>query len=59
MGASYTMGIPAYFSYIIKNYPKIIQKFQRKNAINQLYLDSNSIVYDALRTIEYNGNDEH
>ena len=52
------MGIPAYFSHIIKNYPKIIQKFQRKNAINQLYLDSNSIVYDALRTIEYNGNDD-
>tara|TARA_B110000037_G_scaffold99078_1_gene116005 strand:+ start:5766 stop:7349 length:1584 start_codon:yes stop_codon:yes gene_type:complete len=52
------MGIPAYFSHIIKNYPKIIQKFQRKNAINQLYLDSNSIVYDALRAIEYTGNND-
>ena len=52
------MGIPAYFSHIIKNYPKIIQKFQRKNAINHLYLDSNSIVYDALRAIEYNGKDD-
>jgi len=52
------MGIPAYFSHIIKNYPKIIKRFQQKNSvINHLYLDSNSIVYDAMRTIEYSGND--
>ena len=49
------MGIPAYFSHIIKNYPKIIQRFQKKSTVNHLYLDSNSIVYDAMRSIEYNG----
>ena len=52
------MGIPAYFSHIIKNYPKIIQKFQKKNAIQHLYLESNSVVYDAMRTIEYKGNND-
>jgi 5'-3' exonuclease len=54
----YIMGIPAYFSHIIKNYPKIIQKFQKKNGVNHLYLDSNSIVYDAMRTVDYNGNND-
>jgi len=52
------MGIPAYFSHIIKNYPKIIQRFQKKSTVNHLYLDSNSIVYDAMRSIEYNGNND-
>ena len=51
------MGIPAYFSYIIKNYPNILQKFQRKRVINNLFLDSNSIIYDTMRTIEYTNND--
>jgi 5'-3' exonuclease len=52
------MGIPAYFSHIIKNYPKIIQRFQKKSTVNHLYLDSNSIVYDAMRSIEYSGNND-
>ena len=53
-----TMGIPAYFSYIIKNYPNILQKFQRQLQVNHLYIDSNSIVYDSIRQLEYSGNDE-
>jgi 5'-3' exonuclease len=41
------MGIPSYFSYIIKNYPQIIQKFSNNNLkIDNLYLDCNSIIYD-------------
>lgn len=52
------MGIPAYFSHIIKNYPNILQKFQRQLQVNHLYIDSNSIVYDSIRQLEYNGNDE-
>ena len=52
------MGIPAYFSYIIKNYPNILRKFQKGFAVNQLYLDSNSVVYDSMREIEYIGNND-
>lgn len=47
----YIMGIPAYFSYIIKNYPNILQKFQKNLQVNHLYLDSNSIIYDCLRRL--------
>ena len=44
------MGIPSYFSYIIKNHHKIIQdKHLQKNAIHELYFDSNSIIYDCIR----------
>lgn len=52
------MGIPAYFSYIIKNYQTILQKFQNTFGANQLYLDSNSIIYDSIRTIDYTGNND-
>jgi 5'-3' exonuclease len=43
------MGIPSYFSYIVKNYPKIIKRFIPSNnlQVDNLYLDSNSIIYDA------------
>jgi 5'-3' exonuclease len=42
------MGIPSYFSYIVKNYPKIIKRFETNvKSIDNLYLDSNSIIYDA------------
>ena len=46
------MGIPAYFSYIIKNYPNIIQNKSVLKTIHNLYLDSNSIIYDAVRNID-------
>jgi 5'-3' exonuclease len=54
------MGIPSYFSYIVKNHPRIIKKFYKeqntknvKNTvkINNLYLDCNSIIYDAVHSI--------
>jgi 5'-3' exonuclease len=47
------MGIPSYFSYIVKNHSKIIKKIisnQRK--INNLYMDSNSIIYDSFYKIQ-------
>ena len=54
------MGIPAYFSYIIKNYPNILKKFKDGFDVDNLFLDSNSIIYDTLRTIEYTGrNDDY
>ncbi len=42
------MGIPSYFSYIVKKHPDIIKKFiENKFVVNNLYLDCNSIIYDA------------
>lgn len=42
------MGIPSYFSYIVKNHPKIIKKyFKNVLRVDNLYLDCNSIIYDA------------
>ena len=54
------MGIPSYFSYIIKNHPDIIKKLNRLGDIDNFYLDSNSIIYDCLRKLmpEYDGNDD-
>ena len=46
------MGIPSYFSYIIKNYPNIIRKFKHCEPFQHLFMDCNSIVYDAFYDIE-------
>ena len=65
------MGIPFYFSHIIKNHREILYKLNNKQnnqieqnniIIDNLYLDSNSIIYDILykqtdlydSSIEYN-----
>ena len=50
------MGIPSYFSYILKKHGNIIARLNCK--INNLYLDSNSIIYDSLRQLEGNHNFE-
>ena len=42
------MGIPYYFSYLIKNHNQIISKLKTLDFINNLYLDCNSIIYDSL-----------
>ena len=43
------MGIPYYFTYLIKNYSAIIRPLNSlNNIINYLYLDCNSIIYDAI-----------
>jgi 5'-3' exonuclease len=42
------MGIPSYFSYIVKNHPSIICKyFSDSLSVDNLYLDCNSIIYDV------------
>lgn len=48
------MGIPSYFSYIIKNYSNIIRNRESLNEklFQFLFMDCNSIIYDALRVIE-------
>ena len=51
------MGIPSYFSYIIKNHSNIIRSLQyhqeiEHTAFHSLYMDCNSIIYDSFRDIE-------
>jgi len=48
------MGIPSYFSYIVKNHPEIIKKLLKGDVtINNLYMDCNSIIYDSVRNINF------
>ena len=54
------MGIPSYFAHIIKNHINIIQKLNSLNNIDNLYLDSNSIIYDCVYAFknEYKNDDK-
>jgi len=48
------MGIPAMFSYIIRNHVNIIKKLECSTMqVNNLYLDCNSIIYDAVRSVDF------
>jgi len=48
------MGIPSYFSYIVKNHPEIITKYiPGILTVHNLYLDCNSIIYDAYNKIVF------
>jgi 5'-3' exonuclease len=48
------MGIPSYFSFIVKNHASIIRKYNANIlSVNNLYLDCNSIIYDAVNTISW------
>jgi len=48
------MGIPSYFSHIVRRNRNIIKKYD-SNAIeiDNLYIDSNSIIYDCISMINY------
>ena len=46
------MGIPSYFSHIIKEYRTIIQTLQQLQCVDNLYLDSNSIIYDVIHSYD-------
>ena len=50
------MGIPSYFSHIIKNHNIIIKKPDLEK-VDNLYLDSNSIIYDVVH--QYTENISH
>jgi len=42
------MGVPTFFTHIVKNYPNIIKKYVNNILkVDNLYLDCNSIIYDA------------
>jgi len=48
------MGIPAYFSFIVKNHPSIIRKYSKSLlTVDNLYLDCNSIIYDAYSKMKF------
>lgn len=42
------MGIPSYFSYILKKFPNVIKEQKYLNEIHNFFLDSNSIIYDIV-----------
>ena len=48
------MGIPSYYSYIIKNHSAILKKLATNCKFHYLYIDSNSIIYDEIKNINYN-----
>lgn len=48
------MGIPSYFSFIVKNHSKIIKRFDA-GPVSRLYLDCNSILYEAVHSIDFSG----
>lgn len=50
------MGIPAYFSSIIKRYPSIIKKLNDSIVINHLFMDCNSIIYDCFHNLAKEAN---
>jgi 5'-3' exonuclease len=48
------MGIPSYFSYIVKNHTTLIKKITNTNIkVNNFYLDCNSIIYDCVHGINF------
>jgi len=48
------MGIPSYFSYIVKNHPVILRQLQsNKLNVDNFYLDCNSIIYDVIHSIDF------
>ena len=49
------MGIPSYFKHIITSYRNIIKEYSVSLNINNLYLDSNSIIYDVILQLEDKG----
>jgi len=48
------MGIPSYFSYIVKNHPNILKQIQYNELnVNNFYLDCNSIIYEVIHNIDF------
>ena len=45
------MGIPSYFSHLVRNHKACVQELDNKS-VDNLYLDANSIIYDCLHRLE-------
>lgn len=45
------MGIPSYFSYIIKNHANIVRALSDTGRIHHLFMDCNSIIYDLFHSL--------
>jgi 5'-3' exonuclease len=48
------MGIPSYFSNIVKCHKQVIRKLSSLPMVDNLYMDTNGIIYDAVRVIGSN-----
>jgi len=47
------MGIPSYFSYVVKNHSQIIKRLQDIKC-HQLYIDANSLIYEVVHETQEN-----
>jgi 5'-3' exoribonuclease 1 len=45
------MGIPAYFSYIVKKHRQVIALYKNTFRIDNFYMDCNSIIYDVIHSL--------
>ena len=52
------MGIPYYFKYLTQKYPRMVSKTCPSVKVDYLFMDCNSIVYDAVKTLNDKVNDE-
>ena len=48
------MGIPSYFSNIVKRHKSIIKRLAGLPRIHNLYMDTNGLIYDAVRVVGSN-----
>lgn len=46
------MGVPYYFTYIIRQHRDVVKEHTAFQTVHNFYLDSNSIIYDELRTFD-------
>lgn len=46
------MGIPSFFSHLVRQHPNCIKEILESDIINNLYMDSNSIIYDCVHKIQ-------
>ena len=43
------MGIPSYFTKVVKEYRHILKDMKHLSHVNNLYMDCNSLIYDAVK----------
>jgi 5'-3' exonuclease len=54
------MGIPNYFAELIRKHSSILKKFEKnKIHVHNLYIDTNSIVYDAVNSLKMQINSDY